>query len=242
MLGVRLPEMTAPDSGSAAARHRWFRVEDPAAAAFLVEADLRGYVTPFLGAATSVSDAARQLGSDLDTVYYRVRRMHSLGIVRVSDQRARAGRPIKHYATPAEGLFIPFSATPAATLEELILAGNARLDDQLVRGLVDATWEMIDDPQRWGFRLFRDEHGRVHFDYAPEGAPDDFDLHRFMLDAGAPALLSAWTTLHLRRDDAKALQTELYELLQRYLALADATEEHTHAYLTRIAMTPLRRS
>lgn len=234
--------MTPPDALSAASRHRWFRVDDPAAAAFLVEADLRGYVTPFLGAATSVADAARQLGCEFDTVYYRVRRMHSLGIVRVTDQRARAGRAIKHYTTPAEGLFIPFSATPAATLEELLLAGNARLDDQLVHGLVDATWEMIDDPQGWGFRLFRGEHRRVHFDYAPEGAPDDFDLHRFVLHPGAPALLSAWTTLHLRRDDAKALQTELYELLQRYLALADASEKPTDAYLTRIAMAPLPRS
>lgn len=238
----RLPEMTPLDAGSGASRHRWFRVDDPAAAAFLVEADLRGYVTPFLGTATSVSDAARQLGCELDTVYYRVRRMHGLGILRVTDRHARAGRPIKHYATPAEGFFIPFSATPAATLEELILAGNARLDDQLVHGLVDATWELIDDPRRWGFRLFRDERGRVHFDYAPEGAPDDFDLHRFVLHADAPALLSAWTTLHLRRDDAKALQAELHELLQRYLALADASEKPTDTYLTRIAMAPLPRS
>ncbi len=234
MVRGRLPEMTRPPSG-----RTWARVDDPDAATFLVQPANRRYLAPFLSAEASVAEAAASLDTELDDLYYRVRRMTELGILRVSRSQPRAGRPIKYYTAVGGGLFVPFAATPAATLEELVQETNARLDERLVRGLVRASWEVIEDPERWGLRVFKDDAGRLHVDYGPEDAPDDWDLHRHLLRPEAPALLSSWDELSLRAADAKRLQHELGELLERYREVAVGTADPHAAYLVRIALAPV---
>lgn len=234
MVRGRLPEMTRPPSSRA-----WARVDDPDAATFLVEPANRRYLAPFLAAETSVAEAAASLDVVLDDVYYRVRRMTALGILSVARSQPRSGRPIKFYTAVGERLFVPFAATPAATLEELVQHTNTRLDDRLVRGLVRASWEVIEDPERWGLRMFKDHEGRLHVDYGPEEAPEDWDLHRHLLHRNAPALLSSWDEMGLAAADAKALQHELFELLERYRAAAARTDDPTATYLIRIALAPV---
>jgi hypothetical protein len=235
MVRGRLLEMTRPPSSRA-----WARVDDPDAATFLVEPANRRYLGPFLAAEASVAEAAASLGVELDDVYYRVRRMTALGILSVARSQPRAGRPIKYYTAVGERLFVPFAATPAATLQELVLETNASMDDRLVRGLLSTTWELIDDLERWGFRVFKDSDDRLHVDYAPEDAPDDWDLHRYLLHHDAPALLSSWDEMGLAAADAKALQHDLFELVERYRAAAVRTDAPTTTYLVRIALAPIR--
>jgi hypothetical protein len=218
---------------------RWHRVTDEAAAAFLVQDANRRFLRPFLEKATSVSEAAEELGETVESVYYRVRRMLELGIVEVTREEPRAGRPVKYYRSVGQGLFVPFAVTGAATIEEITMASNAQIDERFVRGQITAMREAFEDHGVWGYRLFRDAAGGVHFDYAPHDAPDDFDLMEAVLAPTAPPVVSAWIGMPLQREDAKALQEELVELAARYRAKASSEGANVRYYLLRVALAPL---
>jgi hypothetical protein len=237
MLRGTLPDVTPQTSG-----RRWTRITEANAAAFLMDDRNRAFLPPFLGRESSVAAAAEEAGVGLDDLYYRVRRMTALGILQVTREEPRAGRPIKLYRMPGDGLFIPFATTPAASLEELLVRSNAAFDARLVRAQVDAMWAMIDDPDRWGFRIFYDAGGSMHFDYAPEDAPDDFDLHRFWLAPQLPALVAGWYEMPLAAGDAKALQRELVELVARYSRLATRGDDTGTTHMLRVALVPLPRA
>ncbi len=218
---------------------RWHRVTDETAAAFLVQDANRRYLRPFLEKSASVSEAAEELGEAVESVYYRVRRMLELGIVEVTREEPRAGRPVKYYRSVGQGLFVPFSVTGAATVEEITTASNAQIDQRFVRGQVTAMRQAFEDRGAWGYRLFRDADGSVHFDYAPHDAPDDFDLLQAMLAPDAPPVVSAWIGLPLPREEAKALQRELVELAARYRAKATTEGASVRYYMLRVGLAPL---
>lgn len=223
---------------AAPASRRWHQVASEAAAAFLVQDTNRRYLRPFLEREASVAQAAKELGEGVEQLYYRVRRMLELGILEVVREEPRAGRAIKYYRSAGEGLFVPFFVTGAATVEEMTLASNAQIDERFVRGQVASMRSTFDDRGTWGYRLFRDAEGATHFDYAPEGAPDDFDLLGLLLEPGSPPVVSTWVEMPLRPEDAKALQRELIELAARYRARA-TDEAGTKGYMLRLGLTPL---
>src|SRR5690554_2570341 len=72
---------------------------------------------PFLGRDSSISEAATRTGEKPNTVLSRVRRWVRTGLLVVTGQRRRAGRPISLYRTSADSYFIPFDTTSAETLE-----------------------------------------------------------------------------------------------------------------------------
>ncbi len=221
------------------APRRWHAVTDEAAAAFLVHDSNRRYLRPFLEKEASVSAAAEELGEPIESVYYRVRRMLELDILEVTREEPRAGRPVKYYRSAGEGLFVPFAVTGAATTEEITLASNAELDGRLVRGQMVAMREEFEDHGRWGYRLFRDDSGGTHYDFAPANAPDSFDLLEHLRKPLSPAVMSAWVQMPLRREDAKALQQELIELTSRYRGKATGNDPLARNYLLRVALAPL---
>jgi hypothetical protein len=234
MLGVTLLEMTEHPS----TRH-WARFDEPAAAKFLIDLRDHGILAPFFEGPISVAEAAERLELPFQSVYYIVRRAAGFGILVVADELQRAGRAVKRYRTAGDGLFVPFAATSAATLEELVRASNAAYDAELVRGQVDALWRRVGDPERWGFRIFHDRVGSVHVDLAPDGAPDDFDLHHHLMAGSGAAVLSYWVQLPLAPEDAEALHRELTELVERYRGMAAVADERAVRHVLRVAAAPL---
>jgi DNA-binding Lrp family transcriptional regulator len=234
MLGATLLEMTEHLS----TRH-WARFDEPAAATFLIDLRDHGILAPFFEGPISVAEAAERLGLPFQTVYYIVRRAAGFGILVVAEELRRAGRAVKRYQTAGEGLFVPFAATDAATLEELVRTSNASYDAELVRGQVDALWRRVGDPERWGFRIFRHRDGSVHVDLAPEEAPDDFDLHHHLMGGGGVAVLSYWVQLALAPEVAEALHRELADLVERYRGLAADDDEGAVRHVVRVAVAPL---
>jgi hypothetical protein len=97
-------------------------VTDPAQARLLYDSVARRFLTPFLAREATISEAAATLDADIDAVSYRVRSFLKAGLLQVTGERKRAGRPIKVYRSVHDGYFIPFSTTPFATLEEQALA------------------------------------------------------------------------------------------------------------------------
>src|SRR5690554_2904536 len=217
----------------------WHRITSEAAAAYLAVDEGRYFLRPFLERESSVAQAAELLGEPLDRTHYRVKRMLQLGILEVTREEARAGRPVKYYRSVGDGLFVPFSLTSAADLEESRRRTNAELDARLVHAQTVAMRELTDARGTWGFRLFLDDQGATHYDFAPEDAPDDFDLQKLQVQPGSPAVVAAWLQLPLKREQAKELQRELVELLLRYRAISEGESSGETDYLIHIGMGPL---
>lgn len=204
-------------------------VTDPAAARALLDQSTVRHLAPFLGSELSVSEAATLTGEKPNTVLSRVRRFVSLGLLAVSREVARAGRPIRLYTAVADVFFVPFEASEAESLETALAERERYAEDLLRRNVVRTRMEALGN---WGTRVYRDERGRLQVQTAVTP-----DANVTMLDPGAPAVLSAWRdNLMLDYEDAKELQREMYDLLLTYLR-----KQGPQRYVVHLGMAPVLR-
>jgi len=196
-------------------------VSDPAAAKAILDPDIRLHLAPFIGRAASVTQAAAGSGEKENTTLKRVRRFVDLGLLEVAAELPRAGRAIKLYRSAAEVFFVPFEATGAESLEAALAERDSYAERLLRRNVVQARLDTIGS---WGTRVYRDVRGRLQVQTAL--TPDS---NVTSLDPDAPAVLSAWRdSLTLDFEDAKALQREMFELLQHYLKKQGAQRYVVH--------------
>lgn len=138
---------------------------------------------------------------------YRVRTFLRAGLLSVTREEKRAGRPIKHYRSSHDAYFIPFTATPYADLEERLRKQFGVLVEELIRG-VAAVLRQVGHDGRW---FYRDDDGLVGSKSGEEARLEfDFDDPRW------PTAYDFYAQVHLSRDEAKALQRELRDLHARY--------------------------
>lgn len=202
-------------------------VRDPAAARFLVRPSGLRRLAPFLGPARSVGEVARATGEKPNTILRRVERLRSLGLVEVAERVRRPGRPLRRYRATADVFFVPFEATGAADLEAALAERDADWERLLRRHVVRARSEAMGV---WGTRIYRDARGRLQVQTAVSP-----DANASMLDDHMPAALSAWRDqLWLDHADAKALQRELYDLVQRYQRARGAQRYVVHVGLAAV--------
>ncbi|MEM6429230.1 MAG: helix-turn-helix domain-containing protein [Deinococcota bacterium] len=132
-------------------------VQTPAQARLLTDPTAVQFFKPFLAVEKTMQEAAVELNTPISTVHYRVKQLVTAGLLKVAREQARAGRAIKYYTSIKPNVFIPFSLTPYATLEEGI-------HEQL-----SPVWRMVElglacsysQTHTQGRRLMRDEHGTV---------------------------------------------------------------------------------
>ena len=117
------------------ARDVALHVTDERAAAFLLDANHRRFLDPFLGRECTVAQAARDLTEDVNVVLYRVRRMVAIGLLRVVRIQQRRGRAVKVYTSVAERLFVPYAATPALNLLDALRRDRAATEELFVSAL-----------------------------------------------------------------------------------------------------------
>jgi DNA-binding transcriptional ArsR family regulator len=202
-------------------------VDDESAARWLVRPSGLRLLEPFLGEARSVAEVARATGDKPNTVLRRVQRLQELGLVEVAAIRRRAGRPEKRYRATADVFFVPFEATGAADLEGALAERDAYWERLLRRHVVRARREAMGT---WGSRIYRDARGRLQVQTAVSPA-----ANATMLDADMPAALSAWRDqVWLDHADAKALQRDLFALLQHYQAKRGAQRYVVHVGLAAV--------
>lgn len=202
-------------------------VTEAEAAKVLIDPGSLRLLAPFIGRTLSVTEAAELSGEKPNTTLKRVRRFVELGLLEVKAELARAGRPIKLYGAVADTFFVPFEATDAESLEEALAERDRLFEELLRRNVVKAR---LDTMGAWGTRIYRDARGRLQVQTALTPRSNVTSL-----DPQAPAVLSAWRdSLTLDFEDAKALQRELFDLLQRYLAKSGAQR-----YVVHLAMAPV---
>jgi hypothetical protein len=221
---------TAPDdadeatSAPAAPQPRVRIVRDEAAARALVRPSGLRRLEPFMGAPRTVLEVAQASGEKPNTVLRRVQRLRALSLLEVADEQPRAGRAVRRYRASADVFFVPFEATGAADLEDALAERDAYWERLLRRHVVRARSEAMGT---WGTRIYRDVRGRIQVQTAVSP-----DANASMLDDGMPAALSAWRDqVWLDHDDAKALQRELYAVVQRYQRARGAQRYVVHVGL-----------
>lgn len=202
-------------------------VNEGAAADVLMDPRALRHLAPFLGRDLTISQAAAESNEKPNTTLGRVRRYQALGLLTVTGEVERRGRPMKLYRTVADVFFVPFEATRSDSLEAALAERDSYWEALLRRNVVRSRLESFGN---WGTRIYRDDRGRLQVQTAVTP-----DANATTLQPDAPAVFSAWRdAVMLDFDDAKALQCELFELLTRYQRL-----NGSQRYVLRLAMAPV---
>ena len=188
---------------------RALRIDAPDRAAVFVDPRRRRILTAFMGGEHSLSEAAGMLAMPLNRLAYHVGVLMRLGLLCVTREQKRAGRPILFYRAVADRFLVsaaamgrPPGAGPAAEMRRALdraeqLAGSS---------------DML---------LALDAAGRP-----------------VMTRQGAQAAIDAceyWRALTLDRSEARALAADLGALLRRY---ESKPGKGKRAYLVHCALAP----
>ena len=210
----------------------WAEVYTEAAARALIDPKKRRYLEPFIGQACSASEAARTLGVKLTAMLYQTERLQALGLLRVTQQQTRRGRPVKLYRATADRFFVPFEVTRAESLTTLLAELEADFQRYFVQNLA---WAGLELAKSWGFAVYRDDEGLLVQDLVPREGGDGNALP-LLLKSSSPALWASSSFLKLDFGTAKALQRDIDKLLSAYRAKQVQGEQ---TYLVKVGLTPL---
>lgn len=199
-------EMKAPGPSS-----EWFVVRDAHAARILGSPRTREAFMCVLGRERTASAVAAETGLTLNAAYLQLRLLCGAGLVRVVREAPRGGRAVKHYASVAERIFIPFGQTGRDDLEAWYLADAHEQSRRFVTALLTVYRREWGEPDTLGVSHFRDADGNVLSTFGPRPGETWSSL-----DAGHPATLSNDGQVWLTHAEAKALQRELYALHARH--------------------------
>jgi hypothetical protein len=165
-------------------------VENPRTAAVFTDPRLRRLLLWFVRRPASVAQAATAWDMDPRRAHYYVQRLERLGLLRVVETKARAGRPIKLYRAAGDSFFVPAEAAPRGFGDELIREVRAGLELEFARS-----------------------EGGMLFTAARNGSP----LARIVRPRGdPPRAREFWRVLDLQPGDVEALTRDINALFNRY--------------------------
>lgn len=121
-------------------------------------------LTVLMGGEASVGEVAQATQLTVKQAYHRLSRLHHAGLIEVTGERLRAGRPVKVYrAAPAYQ--VPFALTDAATLEDWLRAIHRPFLDAYLRARAAGYGSEQSD----SLFIVLDSHGHMsrHFGRAP---------------------------------------------------------------------------
>jgi hypothetical protein len=207
----------------------WQNVTDPEAIRLMLNADVRKVLTPFMLLSNTVKGVAEQLDLPLNAVHHKVKLLERAKLLEVDTIEARQGRPIRHYRATAHGFFVPFVETSSVSITEFVRQQIALPLMRFVDLVASAGSSVVEDINQAGMRFYANGD-YVEMDLTPAGS--GFDIQQF-LRADAPALMHYLTPLWLTRDNAKRLQLEMIQLIEKYQG-----QHGTEAYTAHIGLAP----
>ncbi len=205
----------------------FFTVTDPKQAVLLTDATSKAFFKPFLARECSVSQAAAEVGCQLNTMLYRVKTFIRAGLLTVVREEKRIGRPIKVYRSVYDAYLIPDGVTPYADLEERLMRQIQPFWETLMRSLARAYRE-----RGWGGQtLHRTNEGVVTTSLAikEDGLTDFWSVE-------PPYEVYSDTGLYLKPEKAEAEAHKLLELLKD--ASQNITYEGGRRYILQVAFVP----
>lgn len=213
----------------------WYVVTEPEMARALSNPKIRSWLAPFMKDSMTIKDVAHLLELSLNQMLYKVRRLQQLKLLRVAYEKQRKGRAIKYYQAVARRFFVPYDASPFASPAEWLMEDYREREQQLAKHVMRAglsygrTYGKAGKYGSFGKRIFFRDDGifEEDFTFSPQQEAD-------FLEADAPALSSFFVTTDLSFEDAKALQLEIAQLMQRYERNGEG-----QPYLLRLALAPM---
>jgi PAS domain-containing protein len=152
MLGYLL-EMKQANYG----REARVEIKDREQARLLTNPESFRYFEPFLARDCTVSQAAKELGSKVDTMLYRVKTLGKAGLLKVVETQSRRGRSVKIYRSSADEYYIPFEITPFEDVEAFFRRSRKANEDVLIPRFA----KIIRQIGREGRKIYRDDNGEV---------------------------------------------------------------------------------
>ncbi len=174
----------------------------------MLDSRQRAAFLPFLNREVSVSQAALEVSELPNTMLYRVRRWCRLGLLLKTRRVPHSKGSMCLYRSSANAYFIPHSATSAEDLVALARDIHAPLFTDFLQRYVGSGQALSD---QWGVRFERQD---LHWSVRPSKAVDDACEPT---DPEAPPSLMEYVPLKLSVKQAKAMQLELWAVLERYV-------------------------
>lgn len=201
-------------------------VTDPNVAAFLNDTTKNRFLAPFIARERSLSEAAKIVGVKLNAMNYWVKRLLEMKLIKQTRSESRKGSSVRYYRSKADEIIVPVDLIPKESYEVVLLEQMQPSFEHLIRANVRSA--LLQHPGGWNLHFFRRPDGVVW----REDKPD--------LPGGRRALplpaLNDWYRPVLTKENAKKLEAELIELLERY-----QTKESSKGgtpYLAHIALIP----
>ena len=184
--------------------HETLNIQSTPAAAALEHPTSRRIVLELVAKEQSSRDLARATGLTLSLLHYHVGRLLALGLIEITREERRPGRPVKRYRAVARTFFVPASLGTLGAAAALARELRAGLDRERAR---------------------RDDAGAAYF-------VDDSGAHRMrrVHGRGRQGAFEAWVTLSLTPRDAETLSDEIRGLFARYADRGGRAARPTLAY------------
>lgn len=206
------------------------------AAEVLTDWRQRRFLEAFIPGPKSMGEAANELQVKLNALHYRVAQLIEVGLLEVKGSVKRKGRAIKLYGPTAKEFFVPFAATPHATMVDMLRRLGA-LDEFLEQAVA----VLSSESERWGVLVSENSTvrgSRLIVKMTPldaRGAPVPRSREA-LLALSTPAVWSGEARLTLDFETAKELQRELAALSERFQRRQHVNGQPYHIVL---GMTPV---
>jgi hypothetical protein len=164
-------------------------IADPRSAAVLENPRQRRILFLLVDRARSLSELSRLTRAPLNLLHHHVRKLISLGLVRIEREEPRAGAPIKLYRATARGFFVPAELMKQGPGESLSMQLRESLARSLALSLQGAHY--FHDGQGPRMRLVKDPDRRA-------------------------VAAETWLELHLSESAASDLAREIRAVLDRF--------------------------
>lgn len=110
-----------------------FVARTPEQARLLLDLAYTPVLAVLMAREASAGEVARETESTVKRAHHRITRLLGAGLIEVTGERRRGGRPVKLYRAGATAYRVPFTLTDAVTMRELLEAMHRPLLDAYLR-------------------------------------------------------------------------------------------------------------
>jgi hypothetical protein len=205
----------------------FLRIEDAKIAELLIEPSKQKLLAPFFNKEATISEAAIVADVSHLLMFRYVKRFEHLGLLKITRSEPRQGRAIHFYQTTAKEFFIPAKVLPLETTLEVV----ERNAQKLFLHNLSQTLMKHEGSADLGTRISPSDTGTGVVATQIALKPGENWDPSVIEDA---ALVELWVNLRVSLEDAKQLQAELGQIVQRY-----GEKSGEEKYLLRLGLTPL---
>ncbi len=185
-------------------------LDSPDALRVLRNLNLTAYLKPFFTKPCNLSQAAIELGIDIGSYYYWLKKFLKLGLLVKSHEQKRAGSSIKYYITPAKIIVLKLESGQSS-LKQYYEFANQDYSKLIIDGFISSVESLNED---FGLSFKLNQQGDINI--KPVLLNQNTNIEQALLGPNSPAAYAVWKNLKLDFSDAKDLQAKFAALIHEY--------------------------